>query len=101
MFSIREQAWEFVNTIQKQMKTDSGGFTVLKTDGTRNENGTARAQDNFQPSKFLGATLKYLYLTFTDSRVMSLNEWVFNSRGQPLPVCGINPAYRKDKCQFK
>ena len=99
MFSIRERAWEFVNILQKQMKTDSGGFTVLKTDGTRNPDGS-RVQDDFQPSQFLGATLKYLYLTFTDSRVMSLNEWVFNSAGQPLPVCGINPAYPKNRCVF-
>lgn len=62
-----------------------------------------------QPAAFLGATLKYLYLTQLDKpkkkksggggggsekdlpqqqqqQYLPLEEWVFNSAGQPLPI---------------
>ena len=48
---------------------------------------------NVQPHDFIGATLKYLYLTFAESSLMPLDQWVFNTAGQPLPICGRNPAY--------
>ena len=35
--------------------------------------------DNVQQSFFLAETLKYLYLTFSDDSVLSLDEWVFNT----------------------
>lgn len=52
-----------------------------------------------QPARFLGATLKYLYLTFTDDSVYPLEEWVFNNAGQPLPVRGTYKV-KKSLCSI-
>lgn len=41
---------------------------------------------NRQPSYFIGATLKYLYLTFSEEEVAPLEQWTFNALGQPLPI---------------
>lgn len=35
---------------------------------------------------FLGETLKYLYLLFSDSDVIPLDKFVFNSEAHPLPI---------------
>nr|XP_017008629.2 mannosyl-oligosaccharide alpha-1,2-mannosidase IA [Drosophila takahashii] len=51
--------------------------------------------DDVQRSFFLGATLKYLYLLFSDDDVISLEEWVFNSAGHFLPIKGVNSMYRE------
>ena len=90
-FPAASLAWELVKEIQNQSSTTSGGFTNLKSDGSGE-------QADLQPSVFLGATLKYLYLTIADPKLLSRDQWVFNAVGQPLPVCGRNPAYRKEKC---
>ena len=39
-----------------------------------------------QPSHFLGATLKYLFLTLSKSTVVPLDRWVFNSAGHVFPI---------------
>ena len=35
---------------------------------------------------FLGETLKYLYLLFSDTDVLPLDEWVINTEAHPFPV---------------
>ncbi|KAH8241374.1 hypothetical protein KR032_011539 [Drosophila birchii] len=50
--------------------------------------------DDVQRSYFLGATLKYLFLLFSDNEVIPLQEWVFNSAGHFLPIKGVNSKYR-------
>ena len=37
-------------------------------------------------SFFLAETLKYLYLLFSPSSVISLDEWVFNTEAHPLRI---------------
>lgn len=37
-------------------------------------------------SYFLSETLKYLYLLFSPSSVISLDEWVFNTEAHPLRI---------------
>ena len=38
-------------------------------------------------SFFLGETLKYLYLLFSDDHdVVSVDRWVFNTEAHPLPI---------------
>lgn len=46
-------------------------------------------------SFFLAETLKYLYLLFSPTSVISLDEWVFNTEAHPLrivtrPLEGVN-----------
>ena len=43
-------------------------------------------KDDVQQSFFLAETLKYLYLTFCDDSVVSLDKWVFNTEAHPLPI---------------
>lgn len=52
--------------------------------------------EDLQPDDFIGGTLKYLYLTFTDPsdhNYLPLDQWVFNVVGQPIPICGRNEQY--------
>ena len=35
---------------------------------------------------FLGETLKYLFLLFSDTSVLPLTEFVFNTEAHPLPI---------------
>ncbi|KAI0279664.1 hypothetical protein BC826DRAFT_1080062 [Russula brevipes] len=37
------------------------------------------------PSWFLGETLKYLLLLFTDDDLLPLDHWAFNTEAHPLP----------------
>ena len=56
---------------------------------------TERPQhDDVQQSFFLAETLKYLYLLYSDSELLSLDLWVFNTEADPLPVRGTNSLYR-------
>jgi mannosyl-oligosaccharide alpha-1,2-mannosidase len=40
-------------------------------------------------------SFQYLYLIFSDNDLISLDEWVFNTEGHPLPVKGKNTMYRE------
>ena len=52
---------------------------MLADCGIKDVKKTNSATDNVQQSFFLAETLKYLYLTFSDDSVLSLDEWVFNT----------------------
>lgn len=43
-------------------------------------------KDNMMQSFFLAETLKYLYLLFSPSSTISLDEWVFNTEAHPLKI---------------
>jgi hypothetical protein len=43
-------------------------------------------KDNKMQSFFLAETLKYLYLLFSPSSVIPLDEWVFNTEAHPLRI---------------
>ncbi|KAG8231496.1 hypothetical protein J437_LFUL007669 [Ladona fulva] len=61
----------------------ANGYTSIGN--VRNPTNT-RPRDMME-SFFLGETLKYLYLLFSDEQTMiSLDEWVFNSEAHPLPI---------------
>lgn len=40
------------------------------------------------PSFFFAELLKYMYLTFAPPKVVSLDEWVFNTRCHPFKLKG-------------
>ncbi|KAH9389387.1 Mannosyl-oligosaccharide 1,2-alpha-mannosidase IB [Tyrophagus putrescentiae] len=90
----REAAWEMARALKRYAQTESGGFAgfedVTKVDKRKDD----------QPSIFLSATLKYLYLTFTDDSVLPLDKWVFNSAGHPLPICGQHAHLPLEKCKY-
>ncbi|XP_001357617.3 mannosyl-oligosaccharide alpha-1,2-mannosidase IA [Drosophila pseudoobscura] len=84
----RSFGWDIVQAMEKYCRTPFG-YT-----GIRNVYDMPPESDDLQPSWFLGKTLKYLFLLFSDDDVISLDEWVLNSAGHPLPIKGVN-AYRE------
>lgn len=79
----RTYAWELVNAIQKHARTQNGGYLQVQ-----NVNRIPTVKDGTsQPPLFMSATLKYLYLIFSD-KLTPLDQWVFNSVGHPLPIIG-------------
>ena len=37
---------------------------------------------------------QYLYLLFSDSSLLPLDQWVFNTEAHPLPIRGVSAFYR-------
>ncbi|KAJ3756201.1 glycoside hydrolase family 47 protein [Lentinula raphanica] len=77
----RTYAWEIFTSIEKHAKVPSGGYaTVLDVDTV------PVSLDDKQETFFLSETLKYLYLIFSESSVLPLQDIVFNTEAHPLPV---------------
>ncbi|KAH7638376.1 hypothetical protein HUG17_2409 [Dermatophagoides farinae] len=88
----REYAWEAAQAIYEHCRTESGYA------GIYNVMHKPAIKDNTQQSFFLAETLKYLYLIFSNDKLLSLDEWVFNTEAHPLPICGHNSAYPASTC---
>lgn len=86
-------AWEMAQAISQHCRTDRNGFS-----GLRDVTNAKSSFTNHQPAEFLSGTLKYLYLTFSDDNVLPLEQWVFNSVGHPLPICGKHKTYPEKLC---
>ncbi|XP_074493233.1 mannosidase, alpha, class 1B, member 1b [Sebastes fasciatus] len=79
------QDWgsEILQNFNKYTKVSSGGYTSINN---------VRDPDYVSPrdkmeSFFLGETLKYLYLLFSDDPdLISLDQYVFNTEAHPLPI---------------
>ncbi|XP_049821507.1 mannosyl-oligosaccharide 1,2-alpha-mannosidase IA-like isoform X1 [Aethina tumida] len=85
----RDWGWEAVQALEKYCRVP-GGYTGLK-----NVYSEDPQQDDVQQSFFIAEVLKYLYLLFSDDELFSLDKWVFNTEGHPLPIKGVNPYYRE------
>lgn len=80
----RELAWEMALAIHKHCQTESGGYS-----GILDVNVIPTEKDDYQAINFFSQTVKYLYLIFTekeDKSLFPLNEWIFTTKGHPLPV---------------
>jgi len=77
----RDQAWMIFQSMKKHYRTAYGGWQ-----GLVNVNAPTPQGDDKMQSFFLAETLKYLYLTFCDSSVVHLDEWVFNTEAHPLKI---------------
>ncbi|KAF8878262.1 glycoside hydrolase [Gymnopilus junonius] len=76
----RNYAWSIFSAIDKHCRVQSGGYaTVLDVDTV------PVTLDDKQETFFLSETLKYLYLTFSDSSVLPLNVIII-SQAHPLPI---------------
>jgi len=83
----RDYAWDYAESIHEYCRTENGYSNI--GDAT-DENAL---KTDYQNAELLAATLKYLYLIFTDDQTLPLDQWVFNAYGQPLPICGHNVTY--------
>lgn len=76
----RDFAWEMFKGINKSCRADKGFAEITGVDSERVR------QRNSMESFFLAETLKYLYLTFSDSDLISPTEWVFNTEAHPVRI---------------
>tara|TARA_R110002050_G_scaffold79403_1_gene169761 strand:- start:120 stop:782 length:663 start_codon:yes stop_codon:yes gene_type:complete len=76
----RDWGWEAFQAIEQYCRVEHG------YSGVRDVDQVPVVHDNQQQSFFLAETLKYLYLLFTSSEVVSLDEYVFNTEAHPFPI---------------
>lgn len=107
----QEIAWQMLQAIDRAgpgtVRGRVGGFASwINSKDSAFRGGSPR---DLQPATFLGATLKYLYLTLLPvkdekdegksngifGQPLPLTKWVFNAVGQPFPVCGTHRLYAK------
>ncbi|KAF8159589.1 glycoside hydrolase family 47 protein [Crassisporium funariophilum] len=86
----RERGWEIYQAIETQSRTEHGYAGILQVDQT------PTLMKDEMPSYFLGETLKYLYLLFSNEDPIPLNSWVFNAKGHPFPVFTWNTWEREE-----
>lgn len=91
----RDIAWAFFQGIQKACKVRHGYASVSRVSRQKVKH------NDFMESFFLAETLKYLYLTFSDSKLLSPTEWVFNTEAHPLRILTELPAELREMLQFK
>ncbi|KAL9256548.1 Mannosyl-oligosaccharide 1,2-alpha-mannosidase MNS3-like protein [Drosera capensis] len=77
----REWGWQIFEAFEKYTKVDSGGYTSLDDVTVL----PPRRRDKME-TFFLGETLKYLYLLFSDTTVIPLDKYVFNTEAHPFPI---------------
>ncbi|KAK6118710.1 hypothetical protein DH2020_047515 [Rehmannia glutinosa] len=76
--TYQEWGWNIFQAFEKNSRIESG-YVGLKDVITG-------VKDNLMQSFFLAETLKYLYLLFSPSSVISLDEWVFNTEAHPIKI---------------
>lgn len=77
----REDGWRIFQAFEKWSKVPAGGYSTL-----HDVTVVPPAQSDVQESFFLAETLKYLYLLFSESELISLDSYVFNTEAHPLRV---------------
>ncbi|XP_062310203.1 mannosidase, alpha, class 1B, member 1b [Osmerus eperlanus] len=79
----RDWGWEILQSFNKYTKVSTGGYTSINN--VRDPDYTS-PRDKME-SFFLGETLKYFYLLFSDDpNLLSLDQYVFNTEAHPLPI---------------
>ncbi|CAJ2501058.1 Uu.00g039110.m01.CDS01 [Anthostomella pinea] len=76
---LLDTAWKMFQTIQKHTETK------LANGGVGDVTVSDRAPKlDAMESHWMGETLKYFYLMFSESDFISLDEWVFNTKAHPF-----------------
>ncbi|KAM9858344.1 mannosidase, alpha, class 1B, member 1b [Aulostomus maculatus] len=79
----RVWGWEILQNFNKYTKVSSGGYTSINNVRDPDYPSPRDKMESF----FLGETLKYLYLLFSDDfNLISLDQYVFNTEAHPLPI---------------
>lgn len=75
-----DEAWDMFTAIQAATQTELANTAVsdVTVEGEK-----PQAMDSME-SFWMGETLKYFYLVFSDPGLISLDEWVFNTEAHPL-----------------
>ncbi|XP_018524563.1 mannosidase, alpha, class 1B, member 1b isoform X2 [Lates calcarifer] len=79
----QDWGWEILQKFNKYTKVSSGGYTSINNVRDPDYPSPRDKMESF----FLGETLKYLYLLFSDDpNLISLDQYVFNTEAHPLPI---------------
>nr|XP_020454879.1 endoplasmic reticulum mannosyl-oligosaccharide 1,2-alpha-mannosidase-like [Monopterus albus]XP_020454880.1 endoplasmic reticulum mannosyl-oligosaccharide 1,2-alpha-mannosidase-like [Monopterus albus]XP_020454881.1 endoplasmic reticulum mannosyl-oligosaccharide 1,2-alpha-mannosidase-like [Monopterus albus] len=79
----RDWGWQILQNFNKYTKVSSGGYTSINNVRDPDYPSPRDKMESF----FLGETLKYLYLLFSDDpNLISLDHYVFNTEAHPLPI---------------
>ena len=78
---FRDQAWKIFQSMKAAYSVPGSGWQ-----GVRDVRQSPAQGDDKMQSFFLAETLKYLYLIFSDSDEMHLDEWVFNTEAHPFRI---------------
>ncbi|CAL8248415.1 unnamed protein product [Merluccius merluccius] len=84
----QEWGWEILQSFNKHTKVSTGGYTSINNVRDTNYPSPRDKMESF----FLGETLKYLYLLFSDNPdLVGLDRYVFNTEAHPLPIWPSDP----------
>ncbi|KAJ9162763.1 hypothetical protein P3X46_022512 [Hevea brasiliensis] len=89
--TYQEWGWNIFQAFERNSRIETG-YVGLKDVNTG-------VKDNMMQSFFLAETLKYLYLLFSPSSVISLDEWVFNTEAHPLRIVTRDENIQFDRKQ--
>ncbi|XP_076836167.1 endoplasmic reticulum mannosyl-oligosaccharide 1,2-alpha-mannosidase [Brachyhypopomus gauderio] len=79
----QDWGWEIMQSFNKYTRVPSGGYTSIANVRDPANPGPKDKMESF----FLGETLKYLFLLFSDDpELVSLDKFVFNTEAHPLPI---------------
>lgn len=84
----RDWGWDILQSFNKYAKVPDGGYTSINNVEDPANTGPRDKMESF----FLGETLKYLYLLFSDDmELFDLDKYVFNTEAHPLPIWPTSP----------
>ncbi|XP_073696013.1 mannosidase, alpha, class 1B, member 1b [Garra rufa] len=79
----QQWGWEILQNFNKYTRVPTGGYTSINNVRDLSNPNPRDKMESF----FLGETLKYFYLLFSeDPELISLDKYVFNTEAHPLPV---------------
>ncbi|KAJ2378845.1 hypothetical protein IW150_000543 [Coemansia sp. RSA 2607] len=78
-----DRVWKVWQGIQRNCRADEGYVGTADVSVDASVSGALNTVDSTE-SFFYAETFKYLYLTFADHNVLSLDDWVFTTEAHPL-----------------
>lgn len=79
----QDWGWEILQSFNKYTRVPSGGYSSINNVQNSHKPEPRDKMESF----FVGETLKYLYLLFSDDlELLSLDSCVFNTEAHPLPI---------------
>jgi mannosyl-oligosaccharide alpha-1,2-mannosidase len=80
---LLEAAWDMFQAIERQTKTKFGNAALKNVLADDRDGPRERHMDSME-SFWMGETLKYFYLIFSEPELLSLDKWVFNTEAHPF-----------------
>ena len=96
----REWAWTIFDSMMRFCRMPWGGYSGILDinmvkepdfDEIIEKHETSMHWDDLQQSYFMSETMKYLYLTFADTSLADLEDWVFNTESHPMRIRQRDP----------